>query len=185
MKAYILVGGRSSRMGMSKTELFLDRIVCAARPLFEDVVAVGRSGGDALSITTIHEDLHDEEGPIFGLERALRDATAPCVVIAVDYPLVTAPLLSYLATRTEATSADVVVPFWHGRPQPLCAGYRPGVLSLIQTRIREGRYSLKGLLAATTPEMITETELRGRFPGEPLMNVNTPEEWQKAKELYG
>jgi molybdopterin-guanine dinucleotide biosynthesis protein A len=185
MKAYILVGGRSTRMGKSKTELFLPRIVVAATPLFEEVIAVDRSGGDTLPIETIHEDPHEEEGPIFGLERALRHATAPCLVIAVDYPLVTTSVLSYLAMRTAASSADTVVPFWQGQAQPLCAGYRPDLLTLVQSRIRKGRYSLKGLLAATAPEMITEAELRGQFPGEPLMNVNTPEEWQKAKDLYG
>ncbi|HVG23631.1 MAG TPA: hypothetical protein VND45_05710, partial [Thermoanaerobaculia bacterium] len=42
MNAYVLVGGRSRRMGASKVELFLGRIVEAARSVFGDVVAVDR-----------------------------------------------------------------------------------------------------------------------------------------------
>ena len=38
VNCYILTGGRSERMGQSKTELFLARVVAAATPLFDDVV---------------------------------------------------------------------------------------------------------------------------------------------------
>jgi hypothetical protein len=31
-------------MGSSKVELFLERVVAAARPIFDDVIAVHRSG---------------------------------------------------------------------------------------------------------------------------------------------
>jgi molybdopterin-guanine dinucleotide biosynthesis protein A len=33
--------------------------------------------------------------------------------------------------------------------------------------------------------IIAESVLRARFPGEPLMNVNTPEELEAAERLYG
>jgi hypothetical protein len=34
-------------------------------------------------------------------------------------------------------------------------------------------------------DIIPESELRQRFAGEPLMNVNTPEELGEAERLYG
>ncbi|HEX6158935.1 MAG TPA: NTP transferase domain-containing protein, partial [Thermoanaerobaculia bacterium] len=78
MNCYILIGGRSRRMGQSKAALFLDRIAAAARPLFDEVVAVQRPGGERASIRTIFEEPHEHDGAIFGIARALDDAKGRC-----------------------------------------------------------------------------------------------------------
>lgn len=167
MNAYILIGGRSQRMGTSKTELFLDRVVAAATPVFGEVIAVQRNGGEPASIRTIYEEPHEQTAPIFGIERALRDANEQAFILAVDYPFVTTEVLCYL--RDEARIA-----IWDGRPQTLCAVWEVSALRLIHDRIRRGALDLRGLIDR---EMIAESELRARFSGEPLRNVNTPEEW--------
>lgn len=167
MNAYILIGGRSRRMGVSKTELFLDRVVAAAAPVFDEVIAVQRAGGEAVKIRTIFEAAHELEGAIFGVERALRDAMARAFVLAVDYPYITSEVLRFLRD-------DGRVPQWDGRAQPLCAVWEASVLSRIEERIARGALDLHGLLDR---EMIGEAELRLRFGGEPLRNVNRPEEW--------
>ena len=163
-------------MGRSKTDLFLPRVVAAAAPLFDDVVAVQRRGEPSLSIRTIHEGEHPDAAPVFGLVCALEDATGPAFVMAVDYPLVTTAALTEILRHFEASSALMSVPIWRGIPQPLCAGYRPGVLPLIRDRIEKGKLDLIGLmkdaLAATFP-----------FDGRELMNVNTPDELAKAERV--
>jgi len=175
MNCYILIGGRSTRMGSSKTALFLDRIVAAARPVFDDVIAVQRPGGEAASIRTIFEDPHDGAAPVFGVVRALRDATDRAFVLAVDYPLITSEVLRYLATRGGA-------PEWQGLPQPLCAVWEVALLPRIEERIARGALDLQGIVGKT---IIPEAELRARFGGEPLMNVNTPEELERAEREHG
>ena len=96
MNAYILVGGRSRRIGEAKAEVafggttLLGRVVGAASGAFERVIAVQRAGGNAVSIETIYEDPHEDEAPIFGVAAAIRHAKEKCFVIAVDYPLLTA-----------------------------------------------------------------------------------------------
>src|SRR5438477_10707495 len=92
MKAYILAGGASKRMGKPKLNLpfagttFLDRVVTAARPVFDDVVAVQRAGGSAInSLRTIYEPPHELQAPAFGLWRALEDAGDRGFVMAIDY----------------------------------------------------------------------------------------------------
>lgn len=187
MNCYILVGGRSRRMGKSKAGLFLERIVGTVRPLFDDVVAVDRAGGTPRMVRTIFEESHtgNAESAMQGVARALRDATRRCVVMAVDYPLITTEFLAYLIDRAEATTAAAVVPVWHGQPQTLCAVYDPSILPLVEARIARGNYDLRGLIAEACAEMIPEDELRSRFSGEPLFNVNTPEELQQAESLNG
>ena len=171
-------------MGNSKAALFLDRVVAAARPVFDEVLAVHRADGEPLPLRTIFEDPHEGEGAIFGIERALRDARGKCFVIAVDYPLVTTELLHDLATRFEASQDAALVPEWDGHPQPLCAAFDASLLPLLQKRIAAGSFDVKGLLTEAHAQVIPEAELRALYAGEPLMNVNTPEELEAAEKLY-
>ncbi len=162
-------------MGISKTELFLERIIAAASPLFDEVVAVQRFGGEAASIRTIYEEPHEDDGAIFGVACALRDVQQSGLergfVLAVDYPMITADVLRHL-------SECGGVPVWDGRPQPLCAVWEASLLPRIEERIARGQLDLQGV---ADREMIPEAELRARFDGEPLRNVNTPEEWEAVK----
>jgi molybdopterin-guanine dinucleotide biosynthesis protein A len=174
VNCYVLTGGRSTRMGRSKAELFLDRVVAAAAPVFKRVIAVERHGASPAAIPTIFEDEHEEEAPVFGVARALIDAPGPCFILAVDFPLIRADVLAYLRTRFENSNASMLVPVWDGVEQILCAGYRTCVAPFLAERIESGRFDLHGLAGDVDIELVAEEELRGRFEGEPLKNVNTP-----------
>jgi molybdopterin-guanine dinucleotide biosynthesis protein A len=185
MNCYLLVGGRSSRMGRSKVDLpfagttFLARVVAAAKPVFDRLVAVQRAGGDGVEgLSTIFEPLREAQAPVFGVWRALEDARAQCFILAIDYPLLTSDVLRYLAGRASQSAAEMVVPRWNGKLQMLCAGYSASLLTRFEPRIVAGQLNLRGL--TDNLEVIEEDELRARFPGEPLMNVNTPEELREA-----
>ena len=175
MNAYILIGGRSRRMGVSKTELFLERVIAAATLVFDEVIAVQRFGGASARIRTIFEEPHEHEAPVFGLARALGDARDRAFVLAVDYPMITAEVLRYVRDRAG-------VPVWDERPQPLCAVWEVRELPRIEERIARGQLDLRGLLDR---EMIPESELRARFVGEPLRNINTTEEWEAVRSSNG
>jgi molybdopterin-guanine dinucleotide biosynthesis protein A len=175
MNAYILIGGRSRRMGASKSDLFLDRVVAAAAQVFDEVVAVQRFGGGAARIRTIFEEPHEHQAPVFGLARALADAHERAFILAVDYPMITSEVLRFVRDRGG-------VPVWDERPQPLCAVWEASVLLSIEERIACGQLDLRGLLDR---EMIPESELRARFEGEPLRNINTLEEWEAVRLTNG
>jgi len=188
MNCYILIGGGSKRMGRSKADLpfagstFLQRIIAAAEPVFDAVIAAQRAGGGvAGALRTIYEPPHDLQAPVFGLWRALQDARSRCFVLAIDYPLLTSDVLQYLAGRVSQSKAAMVVPRWNGKLQMLCAGYSPTLLPTFEPRIASGQLNLHGL--TDDLEIIEEDELRARFSGEPLMNVNTPEELEEAERL--
>ena len=67
----------------------------------------------------------------------------------------------------------------------LCASYDAALAERIEERLGEGRLDLRGLIDEAGAAMIPEAELRSRFPGEPLMNVNTPQELAEAERIYG
>jgi molybdopterin-guanine dinucleotide biosynthesis protein A len=177
MNCYILIGGRSRRMGRPKEELFLDRVASEAAEVFENVFAVQRNRGVAAAIETIYESAHDDQAPVFGVARALEHARERCFILAVDYPLITAAILRYLRERFESSSALLLAPIWSGKTQMLCAGYGPELLRRIEQRIAARRYDLRGLASESEAEILAEAELRKQFDGEPLMNVNSAEEW--------
>ncbi len=136
MNCYILVGGRSSRMGQSKVVVslggttFLERVAAAAKPVFDRVIAVQRAGGEEVgSLPTIFEPRRSEQAPVFGVWRALEDAKARCFILAIDYPLLTSEVLRYLAGRASQSAAEMVVPRWSGKLQMLCAGYSTSLLT--------------------------------------------------------
>lgn len=192
MKCYILVGGQSSRMGRPKAELllggetFLQRIVRACQPVFDEVVAVTRRHGEhAEGIRTIVEDEHEEEGPIFGIQRAMLDAQDDRLwVVAVDYPLLTDSLMTFLRDRFDQSEADLVVPMWGGRRQMLCAGYRTRLAHDIGERIGRGELRLQPLADAFPSIFLPENEMRAVAPLEPLWNVNRPDEYEAARRYY-
>ena len=152
-------------MGESKTALFLERVVAAARPVFDDVIAVQRHGDELLSINTIFEEPHEGDGAVFGIVAALRHARAKCFVLAVDYPLVTSELLRTLRDSEAVAS-------WQGQAQPLCAVWDVALLPRLEERIAARVYDLRGVLQG---EMIDG--------GDALMNVNTPEDWTHAQRF--
>lgn len=153
-------------MGISKAGLFLDRTSAAAQPVFDEVIAVQRHGGPPAKIRTIFEEPHEHDGAIFGVAAALRHARSRCFILAVDYPLITSEVLRFLRD-------DGGVPLANGIPQPLCAVWDPSLLLLLEERIAAGQRDLQGVLEQG---IIDESVLRARFPGEPLKNVNTPED---------
>ena len=180
MNGYILTGGRSTRMGQPKPEIafgestFLDRIMDAARPVFDRVTIVSRAD----------EPPHEDVAPIFGVAAALADAgEGRAFVIAADYPLITTELLRFLCERAARSAAPVVAPEWDHNVQMLCAAYDASLAPLIATRIADRRYDLHGLIAEAGGEIIRESDIRSRFAGEPLMNVNTPEQLEAARRL--
>lgn len=166
---------------------FLELVSRAAGGAFENVFAVQRAGGvPAVGITTLFEDRHPLEAPVFGVAAALAHAQGRCFVLALDYPLLTTELLGELRVRFEKSRALLMAPRWSGKLQMLCAGYSSVLLPRIETRIREGQLDLRGLAGETETEILGEDELRQQFPGEPLSNVNTPEELallERARQL--
>jgi molybdopterin-guanine dinucleotide biosynthesis protein A len=183
VNCYILIGGASSRMGRPKSELFLDAVVRAASAVFERVIAVQRAGGEAAALETIFERSHDDRAPVFGVACALAHARERCFIIGVDYPLITADVLRHLRARGASSTALLVAPQWSAKTQMLCAVWSPALLPRIEERIASRRYDLRGIAAAGEAEILPEAELRAQFTGEPLLNVNTPEELAAARKL--
>jgi len=190
MNCYVLCGGKSSRIGRPKQglelagETFLQRANRAASAVFDSVIAVTKAGREAEGMAVIHEAETDITAPILGLARAAEHAGDNAFfALAVDYPLMTAELLSYLRQRFEASEAEIVAPRSSGKVHVLCAAYRPSVHTSLADKIRRQDYRLQGLLDLHRAEIVEPGELE-RF-GDVLLNVNTPEDLERAQAGHG
>ena len=118
-----------------------------------------------------------------GLYTALIEApTEQVLVIACDMPFLTAPFLSHLASL--GAEADAVVPRDANGLHPLCACYARRVAGRLKARIEAGALRIIDALGELDvrhvgPDELAPFDRDGRL----LLNVNTPEDYQRALTL--
>jgi molybdopterin-guanine dinucleotide biosynthesis protein A len=119
------------------------------------------------------------KGPAAGILGAAQAFPGrPLLVLAVDIPRIPVTLLGAIAD----SSADLAIPRWAGRLEPLCALYGPAALAELAVRVGAGRFDLHTL--PETPGLIVryfeEEEIR-RFgaPEEIFLNLNRPQDLER------
>ena len=138
----VLAGGRSSRMGTPKAALewqgstLLERVVDAVGRATGQVVVV-RAPGQALPAlpagVALVEDARPDRGPLEAMLAGMRAVEAEAEVVfvaAVDLPFLH-PAIVAGVIRAAGPGVDAAVPVADGRPQPLAAAYRMGLLPLV------------------------------------------------------
>jgi molybdopterin-guanine dinucleotide biosynthesis protein A len=191
IEGFILAGGLSSRMGEDKSRLrlggrtFVELAAGALRAVAPRVSIVGSRpgvGGHGLAVVP---DVYEGLGAIGGLHAALSACGARwAAVVSCDLPFVNGELLARLASlRGDGTEA--VAPLQEdGRPQPLCALYAVDACrATTEELIRDGELRPRALLKKVRTRWVAFEELSD-LEGSRLFftNVNTPADYEKAKE---
>lgn len=175
--AIILSGGRSSRMGVDKSQLqlfgetMLQRQIRKLRSIgIRDILISGTQSAEDLRSVP---DIYPGRGPLGGLHACLQQAKYDhCLVISVDAPLVPASMLDRLC-RVHQKGATVLC---HGAYQePLIAVYDREVACVIQTLIAESSAPVRALRAYTSWQTVPYLG-----PEAYLHNCNTPEDYETA-----
>jgi molybdopterin-guanine dinucleotide biosynthesis protein A len=188
--AFVLAGGKSSRMGSDKAFLRLgdETLLSQALKVAGAVAGEVRIVGDAKKFAgfgRVIEDVYRDRGPLGGIHGALASSTTELnLILAVDLPFAGAKFLEYLLLRARESGAMVTVPRAGGGLQPLCAAYLHGFAEVAEQSLREGKNKIDPLFARVETRVIEEDELvRAGFSPEMFRNLNTPEELEKAKSL--
>ena len=191
--AFILAGGKSTRMGTDKAFVtlngrsLLDRMLDVGRSVTADVRIIGDAQKFSQFAPTV-EDVFQDCGPLGGIHAALRASPSELnLILAVDLPLVSTALLQYLITRAQSASgASATVPHAAGGWQPLCAVYRRGFADAAESALRSGRYKIDELFDVVKTQRIEEEELASAgFSPEIFRNLNTREEVEAATQKLG
>jgi molybdopterin-guanine dinucleotide biosynthesis protein A len=189
---FVLVGGRSLRMGRDKTRLpYRGRpmavfqaeklaFVCGRAAL----VGKSKKGLDRCGYPFV-EDGAEPHAAAYGILAALAYSPEELnLVVAADIPRVPEAFLGALLEVAEAIPAPAVVPVSGGHPQTLCAVWRRSALVPLTARAASGDLSIIGALKALGAVLIPEKETAAMPGGEPesFLNVNTPEEYARLEE---
>lgn len=182
----ILAGGLSSRMGKDKRNVRI-----AGKSLFsyslelalafsEDIII---SSNDRLPEFEHHKVVSDKitgAGPVQAIISSLPHITSPAaVVLTSDMPFVTIHQLKLLAR--EFTSDKIISFILDGKIQPFPSLFPASFLKLIQLQYENKLHSMKGMIAALPSMAITAD----RESKEKFINLNRPEELEKAINKYG
>jgi molybdopterin-guanine dinucleotide biosynthesis protein A len=187
--AFILAGGKSTRMGTDKAfveydgRTLLARALDLARSITPNVRIVG-SVEKFAPFAPVVEDIFRERGPLGGIHAALRSSlTELNVMLAVDTPFVSWAFLQYLISQARsAPEAVAVVPRDEAGSQPLCAVYRREFADEAESALRAGRNRIDALFATVPTRVIEPQELESAgFSRTIFRNLNTPEELEAEK----
>lgn len=190
LEGFILAGGASSRMGEDKSRLrlggltFVERVARALGPFATRVRLVSSRPDAPAHGLPVVRDLHESRGALGGLHAALTSCHAPlALVVSCDLPFVTSELFErLLSLRTD--DADALAPVQpDGRPQPLCALYSAAAGARVaEEMMRSGELRPRELLRRVRTRWVAFEELADLPNSARLFeNVNTPEDYEKAK----
>ena len=186
--AFVLAGGKSSRMGSDKAfvqvggETLLAKALKLARVVTEEVRIVG-DAGKFTAFGRVVEDVYRNQGPMGGIHAALSGSSTELnLILAVDLPFVEASFLQYLLSRARESGAMVTLPRAAQHLQPLCAIYQRAFAAVAEESLRNVRNKIDSLFARVRTCVIDEDELmRGGFSSAIFRNLNTQDDLEKAR----
>ena len=191
MRAYtvaaILAGGRGARLGGVTKPLvvvdgarIIDRQIAVLGPLVDEIVLLANDARpyETLGLRVI-ADRREGAGPLAGLEAALLATEAEALLlVGGDMPFLSAAALALVLERVPG--ADAVVPFAHGRAEPLHARYHRRIVDRVRDRLDRGEREMRRLLDDLDVIAVEEAELRVASPELlTLVNVNTPDDLKR------
>ena len=192
--AFVLAGGKSSRMGLNKDKALLQT---DGRTLLEHSLglaqaAAGRALGNTWIVGSaekfagfgpVVEDIYPGQGPLSGIHAALTASASDLnLMIAVDMPFLHPEFLSYLIKQARGSTATVVVPKTTMGLQPLAAVYRREFAAFAERSLQAGQNKIALLFPEVQTRVIEPEELEENgFSEELFRNLNTEQEWLEAQ----
>jgi molybdopterin-guanine dinucleotide biosynthesis protein A len=178
---YVLVGGRSSRMGRDKALLpfrgktLAEHVAGAVAEAAGSVTLVGDPEEYGFLGLPVIPDRLQGAGPLAGIQAALQASEAGWnLVVACDMPGINAEFLARLLDAAKSQNSDCLLPAGRSDlPEPLCAVYHrrclPVISAALARRVHKVTDALSGLDVRMWPVNTAQW----------LANMNTPQEWDR------
>jgi molybdenum cofactor guanylyltransferase len=191
VSVFILAGGKSTRMGWDKAFLEL-----AGKPLIAHSLQLARTVSGDVKIVgdpetfaafgLVVSDLYLDRGPLGGIHAALAASSTDWnLILGVDLPFIKAEFLKYVVSEAQSSGAVVTVPSTSHYLEPLCAVYRTEFRVTAERALSAGKNKIDALFSEVPLRVITEEELtRAGFISAIFRNLNTPDDWTRAKQEF-
>ncbi|NYE56770.1 molybdenum cofactor guanylyltransferase [Carboxydothermus ferrireducens] len=186
----ILAGGKSSRMGQNKALLplgtmkIIEHLVTNLRPIASELLLVANTDEYAFLNLPVYRDRFPGQGPLAGIETALRVAVNEKVYItACDLPLLPAEIPRFLAENTE--DYDVTVLAYKGKIEPLIGIYRKSIYPVVEKHLILRKNKIIDFYPQVKVKIIHFEQLPENLQREEfLLNVNTPADYEKLLKIF-
>jgi molybdopterin-guanine dinucleotide biosynthesis protein A len=194
--AFILSGGKSSRIGIDKAFLSIEgkplvqRLVELLDSVFSEVV-ISTNEPDLYNFTgkKIVQDIYSGRGPLAGIYSALKYAdTKRNFIVSCDLPLISIELINYIINYK--SEKDIILPMADERIQQLCGIYSKNILNEVEKLLIESSKNnskLKGSifeLIDKVPTEIVEVDKLDFYHSNLFLNINTPEDYDHLKRIF-
>lgn len=187
----IQAGGKSTRMGGRPKALMalggrriVDRVADVLAAVTSDLLLVTNTPElyEPLGIPMV-ADVFPGGGSLGGIYSGLRAAAgAAAFTVACDMPFLSPAVARLVIDR--AGEADVVIPRSGAQLETLHACYAKACLAPMERRLRAGQLKIVGFFDDVRVLEIPESDVaRLGDPERVFMNVNTPEELDRARAL--
>jgi len=187
----IQAGGRSTRMGGRAKALLelggrriIERVLAALAPAVDDVLLVTNTPElYAFLELPMVADVYPDHGSLGGIYSGLQAAPGQAALtVACDMPFLHPDVVKLVAAR--AGEGDVVIPRVGPQLETMHAAYGKACLPHIAERLVAGQLKIVDFFARVRVVEIAEADVaRFRDPRVAFMNVNTPDELERARAL--
>ncbi len=186
----VQAGGKSTRMGGRPKALIqlggrsiVERVVAALTPVVDGVLVVTNTPElYAFLGLPMVADVYPDHGSLGGIYSGLSAAGEIAFTVACDMPFLHPEVVRLVVAR--AGEGDVVIPRVGEQYETMHAAYGKACLPHIEERLRAGRLRIVGFFDRVRVVEIGEAEIaRFRDPAVAFMNVNTPDELERARAL--
>ena len=174
---FVLVGGRSSRMGRDKALLpfgprtLVEQTADYVKQAAGNVTLIGLPERYGFLRLPIIADAAEGMGPLGGLYTALRATSADWnLIVACDMPGLTPQFLGALLAAAEQAGKDCLVPLAANGTEPLCGVYHARVLPAAEIALKRKLLRMQDFVRQLD-HVAWPVEEAGL-----LRNINTPQE---------
>jgi len=166
-------------------EAVSDEVIVMAAPLSDETFSIDKLFGAKHRELRILRDKTPFAGPVPALISGLHAARNPVVfVCSCDLPLLRGEIAATLCRIVG--DYEVAAPEIGGRLQPLCAAYKKDVAVKIEELWRAGESRVTAIVEGLSRRQVSEAEMRSVDPDlRSFLNLNTPEDYQRALTLAG
>ena len=186
----IQAGGKSTRMGGRPKALIelggrriVERVVAALAPAVDDILIVTNTPElyTFLGLPMVG-DVYPDRGSLGGIYSGLRAAGEVALTVACDMPFLHPEVVRLVVSR--AGEGDVVIPRVGNQLETMHAAYGKACLPHIEKRLLAGQLRIVEFFAGVQVVEIAEADVaRFRDPAVAFMNVNTPDELERARAV--
>jgi molybdenum cofactor guanylyltransferase len=188
LAAFVLAGGRSTRMGRNKALLqfadgyLIDYPIHVLRQVTSDVRIIGDPETYSFLGLPVIPDCIEPRGPLSGIYSALKASPSLYnLIVGCDMPRISSRFLQLLLAKVSLGDA-VMMKFDDGLVEPLCSLYSKDCLQAIQENFSRREYKISEVLRGLKVAYVSESEIfQLGLSREIFTNVNTPEDWEKLQ----